>query len=825
MRCRSRIITDRERLAAIAKRTLANLMRIIFHRPSQHQTCIARMKAKVEMHLAVVVVLCCVCACTCTSTSLFDLEQALMEDFFPATSAKCVARAAAQTDASWQFTYDFTSNDNTSRWDATTVQYEDQVFLAEVSHEDPNSNRSWTLRVAKGSNVYSFVGAYGEAMPPQYHDQAPWIDEVWQLVAVNSALNKPPETPYFIHQAGAYQRDPPITDVPFFSPNVAKHCADGACSFVSWGTQAHVPTAFKSFALYGTRYRDCGNGILEVTYVMHNTAPTSDTTSSWTYLNVPWGGVRTSTLNDILLPSKDQTAHTKLDIPNWGSSFLKNLADFGGYTTFAEGLSIDTTFDMPCGDGSGAVVDCSTASATELVLQMASDNPCAESAWHTSAWGRYTVRCVLQSTVNLGIFGCHSCLLQFVTPRGDIIGIEGVLHWAHSGVNSYLWPSVSAEKMNSLLSAADVLTVRRVQTGKAAKDNLALTFIHGQNLPGSWQRAPNRVRIGSAGSVPRDYTVYTVNSLPRGITRGDTYTYRQYIATGRLQNIEAVKEWVDETEQMLYPEEEAPVGRGVHLMSIDASRFTAVLGDKGAVTVPSTVPACGAVRCSGTTTPRQGSAALYMMTCGTQTYVGHDQFAFTPEDATNNYVRPYVCDGQPTSVRPTWKLLGFFPQDACIFLQGATYDPALCPASTTATTTSTTTTTTTSSTTSTTTTTTLLMTTVGFSTGPTAAPTTTETASTTTSSAASTNTGNPGSNQSSAMETWQKGVAASVPVLLIVAGVIVAVVSISSREKTRRRSLVNPTSGEQLPTYESGKHDLTPPPVYERKTPNPMFEA
>jgi hypothetical protein len=93
------------------------------------------------------------------------------------------------------------------------------------------------------SDTCSFVGPMGETVPPQNHDEAPWIDEVWQSVSVDVAQNSkaPAFEPFFIHEAGAYQRDTdyvgvPLTDIPFYSPSLGKHCDDasGECSFMSW---------------------------------------------------------------------------------------------------------------------------------------------------------------------------------------------------------------------------------------------------------------------------------------------------------------------------------------------------------------------------------------------------------------------------------------------------------------------------------------------------------------------------------------------------------------------------------------------------------------
>ena len=64
-----------------------------------------------------------------------------------------------------------------------------------------NKNQTWTFRVGSGGNIYSFIGAYGEAIPPQRHDDAPWIDEIWQCVTVDVTKPRKPYT-YDIHQAG-----------------------------------------------------------------------------------------------------------------------------------------------------------------------------------------------------------------------------------------------------------------------------------------------------------------------------------------------------------------------------------------------------------------------------------------------------------------------------------------------------------------------------------------------------------------------------------------------------------------------------------------------
>ena len=141
---------------------------------------------------------------------------------------------------------------------------------------------------------------------------------MWQLVSVDTDQNSVPENPYYIHQAGAYQRDGVYTEKPFYSPNVAKYCNGHTCGFTGWNQHAHVPTIFKSSALYYTRYTDCGHGVLEVTSGIHNFGDSDGDT--WTYINVPWGGFRSSVFNEFYYANKDTTGAEKIELFNWGAA-------------------------------------------------------------------------------------------------------------------------------------------------------------------------------------------------------------------------------------------------------------------------------------------------------------------------------------------------------------------------------------------------------------------------------------------------------------------------------------------------------------------------
>ena len=166
---------------------------------------------------------------------LYDIMHQYTE-YIPTDTNKCPDSSDTTT-----FTDEWPDANPNVYWDPTTVQnYEEALFQTRMTHTDTTGNgRSWEVRFGKGGNIYSLYAPnlYGEAMPPQAHVNAPWIDEVHQLVSVNLGLNNPnpscqdnPKSCYFIHQAGAYQRDSPYTDdKPFYSPSLAKHCKDNYC--------------------------------------------------------------------------------------------------------------------------------------------------------------------------------------------------------------------------------------------------------------------------------------------------------------------------------------------------------------------------------------------------------------------------------------------------------------------------------------------------------------------------------------------------------------------------------------------------------------------
>jgi hypothetical protein len=211
---------------------------------------------------------------------------------------------------------------------------EDYVYHARLKYQHAtNSNKSYELRLGKGGQIYSFVTSSGETVPPQYPAKAPWVDEVWQMVAVDGTLNNPTASKsYFIHQAGVYLKTGGQT-LPFYSPIVAKYynSSDNSYTVVNWGLQAHTSdnliSGYTSSMLYYTRYKNLGNGIIQVDLLMYNFG-----NDNMNFINIPWGGVRRSTYDHWFSSNTD---HTYQEQTGTFGSYLKSFNLTGGWAAFS----------------------------------------------------------------------------------------------------------------------------------------------------------------------------------------------------------------------------------------------------------------------------------------------------------------------------------------------------------------------------------------------------------------------------------------------------------------------------------------------------------
>jgi len=139
-------------------------------------------------------------------SAIEDLDKAILDDIIESYDTHepttCNTTDQAST-TSFSFTWPGTNTQ--SSWNTDFTGYEQGLFQAIMSYNDPTGNRSWSIRIGSGGNMYSIIypDLFGEIIPPQKHENAPWIDEVHQMVATAQALNFVPTNPNYMHQAGA----------------------------------------------------------------------------------------------------------------------------------------------------------------------------------------------------------------------------------------------------------------------------------------------------------------------------------------------------------------------------------------------------------------------------------------------------------------------------------------------------------------------------------------------------------------------------------------------------------------------------------------------
>lgn len=197
---------------------------------------------------------------------------------------------------------------------------EEDVFNVLLRRFDDAGDKSWEIGIGRGGQLYSWRGAWGEAMAPQ---AAPWMDEVWQATMhsphVQNILaavyqHDPEQSNHtnsigqaFVHGSGCSNKYGAASDEPyamFFCPKLASWYDQENKSYaiINWGQSSTQPTIFPHKILYYSRYRYLGDGVLEVTNVIHNFGD-----YTYGYNGTPWGGVRATIFPEIFWSDADSS--------------------------------------------------------------------------------------------------------------------------------------------------------------------------------------------------------------------------------------------------------------------------------------------------------------------------------------------------------------------------------------------------------------------------------------------------------------------------------------------------------------------------------------
>jgi len=194
------------------------------------------------------------------------------------------------------------------------------------------SSQDWELRVGKGGQIYSLItDELGETVPPQktQGDVAPWVDEVWQTVAVDQTATP---TPYN-HSSGVYLANPELNE-PYYTPRLATQIDENDKSFysINWSQPSNDGGSYqldrKSYLLNLTKYKDLGDGVIEVTLGHYNFGP-----DTYDWHNMPWGGVRRTSMDHGFYTQSDQQTYDPLT-GHWAEP-IRKTEDTGGWFVFS----------------------------------------------------------------------------------------------------------------------------------------------------------------------------------------------------------------------------------------------------------------------------------------------------------------------------------------------------------------------------------------------------------------------------------------------------------------------------------------------------------
>eukprot|EP00547_Thalassionema_nitzschioides_P017898 CAMPEP_0194242066 /NCGR_PEP_ID=MMETSP0158-20130606/7711_1 /TAXON_ID=33649 /ORGANISM="Thalassionema nitzschioides, Strain L26-B" /LENGTH=804 /DNA_ID=CAMNT_0038977085 /DNA_START=68 /DNA_END=2479 /DNA_ORIENTATION=+ len=613
--------------------------------------------------------------------------------FDPDSASLCPASSSTT------FSSVFTSTDATSNWSDTKIQYEENAFEIQIDHTDDLPERSWSLRLGKGGQVMSLILKPGESIANQDVPEAIWNDLVQQMIAVDeTGLHDGEGYPSFIHGSGPYSYEAEGTKPPFYNPKLAMNCDGNDCTMINWGQQAHVPTKWDAPLLYYTRYRDCGDGVIQYDMAMYHFG--QDGSRDFSYFNTPWTGVRTSTFRDLMTSNTDGSLNFAYLNNFINGAGVKNLEDTAGFTTFAE--AVTTTYSYPfCVDSTDASnwYYCDDANAPNALVPF-SFKPTTTKVEPTGHWETYglaedsTVRmnwCSLSSSMPLGAAGWGKYGTSVIITNDDTgfsFESDYIIHYCYDGAWTYMSASEPSYKIAQQFPVGASISV--AYKGDEAPWNAqnGLTFVHGKGAEfdsdTAWHRARSRIRYGITTEVDRDGTVFTTNLIGR-LMPGEVYSSRKFMITDLLSEMETRAGALASSDEAYEDVSEAGSNGNGEVIKLwkAGSSFGASVGSE------SCLADSADEICSGFSAPSASRRPLFYIKCGTNTIVSHDPYTdpysgIVPPDYLK---RPYKCQLNAADIartgRAEWKLLGFFPDVACwdLEMQYLEYSSEFCEGS------------------------------------------------------------------------------------------------------------------------------------------------
>ena len=198
-------------------------------------------------------------------------------------------------------------------------------------------------------------------------------------------------------------------------------------------------------------------------------------------------------------------------------------------------VQYEPSYKLPCGDGSGDVVDCSNSTSLgQPTISVISNSPntCEQSTDYTNLYGKIVARCRIAPTVpiNSGDIYTQVTFVSNNTGSKLIYRSNGVLFWSYKDTaTNYYWIYLFTGDggvlwLRNFFYAGRIFTAMFQNEGKPWEQNMALSAIHGsaaslkESIGGTANGTMNvyaytDLRYGVAGNPSRDFTVFVSKLL------------------------------------------------------------------------------------------------------------------------------------------------------------------------------------------------------------------------------------------------------------------------------------------------------------------------
>jgi hypothetical protein len=220
---------------------------------------------------------------------------------------------------------------------------EADVFHTQLTHTTegvPSSDVNWVIRIGKGGQLYyADIEGVGQIICPQRVFSA-WNDDCMtttvhgkDVVDSSSELNVGPYndnwTNGYVHGSGMYIKPhmDPISTKPFYNPILSERfdSNDRSYTIINWGL-VPKPSINRGDVLFYSRYRDLGNGVLEITFYCYNFG-----SRVYTFAETPWWAVRPSKYAN-MIEGINGTSSFKINNKTFQSGAISSKGGWGAHT-------------------------------------------------------------------------------------------------------------------------------------------------------------------------------------------------------------------------------------------------------------------------------------------------------------------------------------------------------------------------------------------------------------------------------------------------------------------------------------------------------------